>query len=617
MAIGKKFSKHLKRTFIYLIGVLFACSLVIWPVSVWLSRKFADVAKERAPTYLDLLRAALIVILVRFLPPMVLALSAYLVLSYGFELGGVSRDSAFFVLAAVLMIALVTAVSRALLSPDSRHMRLMPLGDDAARYIHRIIIALAGVFAIDMILGAWLSGSGASLELTVLRKFVIGLLIAGLLLALVVRRSLWLSSTSEHPIIGGKSLFWKGLCGLIMVLALTIPISAIAGYVSFSRLLATQIILTGGLFILVSVIIALCSEVIDELFNKDAVLGSKVRFNLALTEEGSELLRFWIKVAVKLIVYVTAVLLLLVMWGAGGEDLSDWLYRAFFGFKVGGVTVSIAAIFFAIALFSGVLVLTRLLQNFLEYRVLAKTRIDYGVQHSIRASVGYIGFVLAALFAISTLGIDLGKLAIIAGALSVGIGFGLQNVVNNFVSGLILLAERPIKVGDWVVVGDKQGTIKKINVRATEIQTFDRASVFIPNSDLISNPLLNWTHADKTGRVIVPVGVAYGSDTQKIKDILLQVASAHPAIFKVPSPTVIFKGFGDSSLNFELRAFIEDVGNVVAVNSELCFAIDAAFREHGVEIPFPQQDIHWKDLARLESLVMKIISDKRSGHDNS
>ena len=175
-----------------------------------------------------------------------------------------------------------------------------------------------------------------------------------------------------------------------------------------------------------------------------------------------------------------------------------------------------------------------------------------------------------------------------------------------------MLIERPIKVGDWVVVGDKQGYVQNIKVRATEILTFDRASVFIPNSDLISHPLLNWTHADKTGRVIVPVGVSYGTDTRKVHDILLEVAAAHPAIFRSPPPSVLFKGFGDSCLNFELRAFILEVDKVLAVSSDLCFEIDAAFRREGIEIPYPQQDVHWRDIDRLESLVEKILTEKRS-----
>jgi potassium-dependent mechanosensitive channel len=604
-------NERLNNTLVHFFTALFVCWLLTWALGKWISQKFLDISAIKTATYPELMRAALIVVLLRFLLPMALATSAYFILYYDLELVGAGRSIAFSILIAVLMAALVTAVSRALLSPFRSYRRLLPLDNSSAYFLHKIIIGLAWTFSVDMVLDDWLSASGAPLELTVLRQFIIGLVIAGLLLALVFRRTLWMQATSEKRIIGGNTLLWGSLRRVIAFLALMIPVSAIAGYVAFSRLLGTQIVFTGGLFILVGIVIALCTELVHELFSKKTEIGAKIRLNLALTEDSYELVSYWITVALRLAIYLSAILLLLVMWGAGGEDLTEWLYKALFGFKVAGVTISIATIFFAIALFSGILLLTRLLQNLLEKRILPKLRIDRGIQHSIRASIGYIGFIVAALFAIATLGIDLGKLAIIAGALSVGIGFGLQNVVNNFVSGLILLIERPIKVGDWIVVGERQGYVKKIKVRATEIQTFDRATVFIPNSDMISNPLLNWTHADKTARVIVPIGVAYGTDARKVQKILLDIATNHPTVFKVPAPSAIFKGFGDSSLNFELRAFIDDTDKIVSVSSDLCFAIDAAFREQGIEIPYPQQDVHWKDMEKVENLLMKVVSETR------
>ncbi len=205
-----------------------------------------------------------------------------------------------------------------------------------------------------------------------------------------------------------------------------------------------------------------------------------------------------------------------------------------------------------------------------------------------------MGIIVAAAVGISALGLDLSNLAIVAGALSVGIGFGLQNVVNNFVSGLILLVERPVQVGDWVVVGDKQGYVRRIKVRATEIQTFDRASVFVPNSQLISEAVTNWTYADKMGRVIIPVGVAYGTELRTVMKILTEIGQSHPEVLKQPAPAALFRGFGDSALNFELRCFLADVERTISVTSDLCLAIDDAFREAGIEIPFPQQDVYIK-----------------------
>lgn len=599
---------ELVRLLIALISVL----LLVWPFSRWFLQKFGQHFHVQIPSYLELLQYALTIAVVRTLVPMSIVLSAYLVLVYDLQLQTTAHDVAYSTLKAFLMIILVGAVSRALLAPFKGRWRLMPLNDADAYYVHKVILGLAWVFAIDMVLDTWFAASGASLDLTILRKFLINLLIAALLLALLIRRQLWRMDIQHRRKQSNQSWVWRGLRALIGVLVLMIPVSALAGYVPLSRLLGTQIVLTGGLYILVGVVIALCSELIEELLNPETELGAKIRQNLELTDDGCELLLFWLKAAVLSIVYIAAIISLLVIWGAGGEDLNVWLHNALFGFTIAGINISITTIFLAIALFSVGLLLTRLLQRFLEHVILPKTRIDAGIQNSIRASVGYIGFVLASAIAVSTLGIDLSKLAIIVGALSVGIGFGLQNVVNNFVSGLILLIERPIKVGDWVVVNDKQGYVKNINVRATEISTFDRASVFIPNSDLISNPLLNWTHADKTGRVIIPVGVAYGSDTRLVERVLLSVADEHPAVLKSLTTSVLFKGFGDSGLNFELRAFVQDVDKVLSVSSDLCFAIDAAFRKSGIEIPYPQQDIHFRDMDKLEKLITKILVAKRT-----
>lgn len=588
------------------------CSVlaIIWPFSRWFYRQFGRTPDVQKPTYVEILRAALAVGFVRCLKPMSMTATAYLVLEHEFEWTQNAHDFALSAFKALSMIIVTAAVSRAMLAPSKGHWRLMPLNDTDARYVHRVIVGLAWVFALDLVLDAWSDVGGGSLELTILRKFVVGLLIAGFLLALVVRRQLWRMDIQHRRKINDKATIWRGLRTLMGLLVLVIPVSAIAGYVSLSRLLGTQIVLTGGLYVLVGVVIALCSELIEELLSQETEIGGKIRQNLELTDDGCELLVFWIKVAVISIIYIGAVLTMLVIWGAGGEDLSAWLYNALLGFSLGGVNISIATIFFALVLFSVVLLLTRLLQRFLEQVILPRTRIDVGIQHSVRAAIGYIGFIVAAGFALSIAGVDLSKLAIIAGALSVGIGFGLQNVVNNFVSGLILLIERPIKVGDWVVVNDMQGYVKNINVRATEVQTFDRASVFIPNSNLISNPLLNWTHADKTGRVVVPVGVAYGTDTRKVQKLLIEVAEAHSSTLTTMAPSVLFKGFGDSCLNFELRAFVKDVDKVATVSSDLCFEIDAAFRREGIEIPYPQQDVHWRDIERLENLVTKILNEK-------
>jgi small-conductance mechanosensitive channel len=262
--------------------------------------------------------------------------------------------------------------------------------------------------------------------------------------------------------------------------------------------------------------------------------------------------------------------------------------------------------------FTVLLIATRLMQRTLEREIFPRTRLDAGVRNSIRAAVGYGGFTVAAALGVATLGIDLSNLAIIAGALSVGVGFGLQSIVGNFVSGIILLVERPVKVGDWIVVGDLQGYVKRISVRATEVSTFDRASVFIPNSNLISGPVTNRTYADPQGRIVIPLSVAYGSDIQRVREVMMAIATSNPNVLESPPPVVLFRSFGESALHFELVAYIPDVNRSLAVTSDLCFAIEEGFARAGVLFPFPHRDVNLQlNPEQLERITSALEGNQR------
>jgi small-conductance mechanosensitive channel len=293
-------------------------------------------------------------------------------------------------------------------------------------------------------------------------------------------------------------------------------------------------------------------------------------------------------------------ILLLLAWRVPWRavaDLGDALAQ---GVTVGGVTFSLAGVAAAVTVFVLALVGTRLVQRAVRHRILPRTSLDAGVRHSIVAGIGYVGMVIALVAGVATLGLNLTNFALIAGALSVGVGFGLQNVVSNFVSGVILLIERPIKVGDRVVVGGKEGHVRRINVRATEIETSERAAVIIPNSEFISTAVTNWTHRDRRGRVEVKVGVAYGSDPEKVRNVLLACAKAHRTIARWPESSVQFQDFGPSELVFILRGFVDDVETKGEVESDLRYAITRAFAENGIVIPVPQSEVSIKDMDRLE-----------------
>jgi small-conductance mechanosensitive channel/uncharacterized protein YndB with AHSA1/START domain len=333
----------------------------------------------------------------------------------------------------------------------------------------------------------------------------------------------------------------------------------------------------------------------DFLAAKDSPGAAKLRANLGLSARASRTSLGFMQLVADLVIWIGFVVYLVYVWDESGTTLDRLVELVVLGGTVGNIQLVPLNIIGGILVFAGLLVVIGWMKRWIDRRWLQHIVIERGAREALITLFGYVGFIVAVLIGLTQAGVDLGGLAIVSGALALGIGFGMQEIANNFVSGLILLFERPIRAGDFVTVGDVEGFVRSIRIRATEIETLDNQNVLVPNSELISGRVTNWVLRDTFGRLRVVVGVAYGSDIEKVREILEAVANEHPEAItdgRAPAPRALFMGFGDSSLDFELRVRIARIDRRFSVQSDINFSIDKAFREANITIPFPQRDLH-------------------------
>jgi len=380
-------------------------------------------------------------------------------------------------------------------------------------------------------------------------------------------------------------LSWSASFRAVIWLALAISAAALLfGFVAFGAYLVQQIFETAVLVMTLFLLHHLSDAAVASSFDPQSGLGRRLRSATGLGERGVERVGLVFRTVVDLLLVLIGMPMLFLLWTVTWVDFRSMVNSAFIGFKVGSITLSLTSVLIAIAISAFGILLTNLVVSWMNSRILAETRVDKGVQDSLRKGASYAGYILAIVLALSAAGLDFSNIALVAGALGVGIGLGLQSIVNNFVSGLILLAERPVRVGDWVAIDAGEGLVKRINVRSTEIETFDSCDIIVPNSMLITGAVRNWTHGDTMGRVTVNVSAAYGSDPEKVRDILSEIIRAHPKILTFPEPQVVLLRFGNVGLDFEARGFVAQVFDGGVVGSDLRFAILNAFSESGIKI---------------------------------
>jgi small-conductance mechanosensitive channel len=588
------------------LAAVIIATMLSWFLRRWLIKRFGRKPEIANPTYRMRVRAVLAETTARTAIPFIVTMAAYATLRAGGFLFGFSQQIAIGLVMAVVTLSVFYGLPRSMLSPSRPQWRLAPLKDATARLWYRCAVTLAVIAALDVMLIIPANELSPSQNLQTTYNFVIDFSYALLFLYIAIDKRLWRTSeqeeaaqssgtaaTTTEPV--SRSMWLFVVRSIIILAAIAIPVTALAGYGVLSNFIARRLLATVAVFLIAIVFHGIARDLVAVFTQSHDRYGKR--------SEGVSSLYIWSVLFLDIGLVLTMAFLIVPLWGGQWGNILERLGWSLTGFKIGGHVFSITNVLAGMAAFIIVLALVRFMQRFLNRRILQHMGLDSGVRDSLTTAIGYIGLVIAALIAVTTAGIDLSGLVIVAGALSVGVGFGLQSIVNNFVSGLILLAERPIKVGDWVHVGVHEGIVQRISVRSTEIKTFSRASVIVPNSELISTSVVNWMHGDRQGRIELQVGVAYGSDVEKVREILLQCAAEHEAVSQAPEPHVLFMDFGDSALAFELRCFVADVGRRLRTTSELRFAIDKAFRDAGISIPFPQRDLHIKDAGGLAQLV--------------
>ncbi|HEV2554339.1 MAG TPA: DUF3772 domain-containing protein [Bosea sp. (in: a-proteobacteria)] len=486
------------------------------------------------------------------------------------------------IVAGLAVVAFVQALLDALFAPSQPQRRLVSVMDSTASTVVWLGTSLALVLSVSKVLEAWLTAIAGGLAVSIILRSVLVIIFA-VTLVVGLYRLRDNEEIEEEACLGpyvaveGTSLGPIRIVGWIIGIVLSL--SVLSGYVVFASFLTEQVIWIGMVACSLVLTYQLVDQGIPHAMTGKGQLALTLKAGLGIRAHTLDKIAVIAAGVLKMMLIIVGFLLVMAPWGLESTDFFTSLRAAFFGFQVGGVTISLSSIIFGGLLFAAGLTATRSLQGWLEVKFLPTTQLDTGLRNSITTAAGYVGYLAAVALAVSALGLSLERLTLVASALSVGIGFGLQSVVSNFVSGLILLWERPIRVGDQVVVGDAEGIVKKINVRSTEIATFDRSSVIVPNSNLISGVVRNRVRNDRTGRILISLSVPRSFEAGAVRNLLSEVANAHGDVMQKPPPTILFKKIGTATMDFDLVCVVADVDIVGRVTSDLNFAIHKRLTE--------------------------------------
>jgi potassium-dependent mechanosensitive channel len=490
----------------------------------------------------------------------------------------------------VVFAAFFEAMGRALLSPGRPSWRLAPIPDAVVRRLapYPLLIGVSAALAnlirgLNNVVGASAPTTITSDGVTVLLEL---LAVGGALGALGQARSEHLAQavedTSHHqaesrlPWIVAALLAWLTL-GASLLAVLT-------GYLELAATLMSRMIWVATVLAALFLLLRLADDVYPTVLSPERPVGRFLQIAIGLSRHALEQISVLASGATRLALLLFGWAAILAPFGSGASDLLGRLTSSQLVIHIGQVSIPPGAILGAIAVFLLGLFITRAVRRWLEKSYLPKTHMDMGVRTSLATGVTYLGALVALLFTCGYLGLSLDKIALFASALSVGIGFGLQSVIGNFVSGLILMAERPVKVGDWIAIGDLEGDIRKINVRATEIEMSDKSKLIVPNSDLISKTVRNVTHGGSLGRVMIVLKVDHNADPSEVRDLLVARVQGHHEILKEPAAGVYLANVKDGALEFNVFAYVATPRAAYRVKSELLFQIVPDLKAKGIAL---------------------------------
>ena len=603
---------HAAKTLAVLIVLPLIGLIAGWPLRRWILRRFGR-GEAMAPTYARRIVAAVADGLANAVVPVVIIALVVLALTLQGLLTGQMALLVYVLSTALAGYLVLFGLTQAALSPFQVAWRIVPVDPAHVQRLLRAIrvtalVAVAGTALLTLMLAT--ARHTPHLESIFLLLLTTGI---GITAAWTLSPSYWISSVEEsqdggnveeaaerppETVTAAEQDDTRPLLDvtrtLLRAVVVTAPFAALLGYGRLAYFAQSRLLGTAVLFGLSLLLRLALRELIQQFY-----LSQPLRRHATVavrapspSERSVQGMIFWTGLVADLLIFVPMLYLLLLLYGVPPTKLLLWTQSLFSGVTIGGFTLAPGNLLVALLVIVAGLIATNIVRRWLTRSVLPNTRLEFGARSSIAAGTTYLGVGIAIVLALAALGLNFTNLALVLGALSLGIGFGLRTVVENFVAGLVLLIERPIKVGDWIIIGPHEGIVRQISVRSTEIETFDRASVIVPNAELISTSVTNWTHKNRMARERIIVGVAYGSDTEQVAQTLVQCARDHPKVLRLPVPVALFMGFGEYNLNFELRCFIADTDDFLTIRSELYFAVEKSLREAGISIPFPQRDLH-------------------------